>query len=176
MSQQREGVPEHYPGRVVDFPADVSRLVFGIYGVQSHDLDVRDRFIAKFYEHCARDGGPGRVERCQFRDAAGFDCDMLLTYALDSDQHDLWWQDESVQKWWRSLIDPNDAETGYWREVMTTAKERFNYAAGTEDKVGSAGFFLLVGNGRSWPRAAVLGERSSERNSTTAYERIADVI
>lgn len=144
MEQARDGVPEDYPGRVVEFPEGVEHLVFGMYGVQSPDAAVRERFIQDLSRFGALPGGPGRIERCRFRDGAGVECDMLITYALDIAPHEKWWQQDPIQQWWRALFDTGDSETGYWREVMYTDKDRFNYAAGTEDRVASAAVLPLA--------------------------------
>ena len=42
---------------------------------------------------------------------------------------------------WKNL--PTDGDTGYFRETMHVPRERFNYAAGTEDQHGSAAVFPL---------------------------------
>lgn len=144
MNQARDGVPEDYPGRVVAFPPGVEHLVFGMYGVQSPDPVVRDRFIQALSAYCALPGGPGRIERCQFVDSAGYDCDMLVTYGTDPAANAQWWARDDINRWWRALFENADPETGYWREVSNTRRERFNYAAGTEDRVGSAAILPIA--------------------------------
>ncbi|MGR8947673.1 MAG: phenylacetaldoxime dehydratase family protein [Gammaproteobacteria bacterium] len=143
MVAEVEGVPDDYPGRVVTFPDDVSHLVFGMYGVQSPHADIREIFIAELASLCDAEGGPGRVEHCRFVDNNGIACDMLLTYGVDRAAHDAWWQSAPLQKWWQSKAQDMQPEAGYWREVLNTDKDRFNYAAGVEDKVGSAAVLPL---------------------------------
>lgn len=144
MSSDPEGVPEDYPGRIVSFPNGVNHLVFGMYGIQSPDATARQRFIEELSAHCKAEGGPGRIELCHFTDNTGMECAMLLTYATDSAKHQAWWQNNTVQQWWLTTTNTADSDTGYWREVLHTDKDHFNYAAGVEDKVASAAVLPLA--------------------------------
>jgi len=144
MSNDADGVPDDYPGRVVAFPGGVSHLVFGMYGIQSPDANLRRKFISELSAHCENSGGPERIELCHFTDGADNVCDMLLTYATNSDKHRTWWQSNSVKQWWQQLNTSADSDTGYWREVLHTDKDRFNYAAGVDDKVASAAILPLT--------------------------------
>ena len=144
MSEVVEGVPEDYPGRVVAFPDGVSHLIFAMIGIQSPHAAEREQFASKIVALCDTSGGPGRVERCAFIDNAGVPCEMILTYAIDREAHRSWWHSEPVQSWWASCVDKANADTGYWREILSTDKDRFNYAAGVEDKVGSAAVLPLA--------------------------------
>ena len=144
MSDVVEGVPEDYPGRVVAFPDGVTHLVFAMYGIQSPDTNLREQFISEFLALCAHANGPGRIERCAFTDNGELECEMLVTYATDRKAHDLWWRSKPVQAWWLSCVNKAERNTGYWREVLSTDKDRFNYAAGVEDKVGSAAVLPLT--------------------------------
>lgn len=144
MSTEPEGVPEDYPGRVVSFPQDVKHLVFGMYGVQSPNDRTRRQFIEELSAYCEANNGPGRIELCHFTDNNGLACSMLLTYATDTEAHQAWWHDDNVQQWWTNITDAADGETGYWREILHTDKDRFNYAAGVEDQVASAAVLPLT--------------------------------
>lgn len=143
MSSEPEGVPADYPGRVVNFPDGVNSLVFGMYGVQSPDASIRAQFISELAALCELAEVPVRIERCCFIDSAGIDCDMLVVYDRSHASHHRWWQSDAVQTWWRGITSDPALDTGYWREILNTHKDRFNYAAGVEDQVASAAVLPL---------------------------------
>lgn len=137
------GVPDDYPGRIVGFPDGVSHLVHGLYGVQSRDAAAAAAFIATFCELCVLPDGPRHLERGRYRDAAGFDCEIMLAYWTDTAAEQRWRATPDVQAWWLALPLAG-SDTGYWREVLMPAKERFQYAAGVEDPAGSSAILPLI--------------------------------
>lgn len=141
---ERDGVPSDYPGRVVGFPDDVTHIVYALYGVQTRAARAASDFIAKLSAHCRRADGPRHVERGQYRDNEGWPCELLMAYWLDPAAYARWWRDAEIARWWQALPDMADRETGYWREILTPPKERFQYAAGVDDKAGSAATLPLV--------------------------------
>ena len=144
MSEQPEGVPEDYPGRVVAFPQGVSHLVFAMHGIQSPNESAREHFIVGLSEAFASLDAPVRLERCQFTDQKGCACDMLLSYCADHLAYAKWWQSPDTRDKWQALISAPDEDTGYWREELLTHNQHFNYAAGVEDKVASAALLPLA--------------------------------
>lgn len=136
----RDGVPEDYPGRVVAFPDDTTHVVMALVGVQGGDDAAHARFAADFLA-LADHGVTPRIERAAFTDVAGQASTVLVAYGADAGAWRAWWASATVQAWWSALAD--DGPCGYWREVMTVPRERFNYAAGTEDRVGSAAVLPL---------------------------------
>ncbi len=137
------GVPDDYPGRVVGFPDGVSHVVHALYGIQTSNAEAAAAFITALRDLAAQPAGPQHLERGRYRDAAGFDCEILLAYWTDIAAEQRWWTSAAVQSWWRALP-LTDIRTGYWREVLKPAKERFQYAAGVEDPAGASAILPLV--------------------------------
>lgn len=145
MSEQAQGVPDDYPGRVVTFPAGIDKLVFAMLGIQSPDEATRQQFILELSQQFAHLKAPVRLERCQFVDQNEQSCDMLLAYCTDHQAYQQWWQSAETQQAWQALTSSSKNEkTGYWREVLLTHKNHFNYAAGVEDEVASAALLPLA--------------------------------
>ena len=136
---QRDGVPEDYPGRIVEFPDGVDALVLQIFGVQSTDGEARRAFVDRVSNLAA---GADRLERGETIDVTGIPTSMLLTYWRDTRAANDWWQSDDVTRYWGGL--PTDGETGWFTERMTFPASRFNYAAGTEDRHGAAAVLPLV--------------------------------
>jgi hypothetical protein len=138
---ERDGVPEDYPGRIARFPEGTDKLVVTVLGAQGPDLAAQSDFI----ENCRRladlENGPGRLERGQTIDAAGVPASLLLAYWTDPAAAQTWWACDEVAGYWRAL--PVDQPTGYFYEQMVIPFDRFNYAAGTEDRHGSAAVLPL---------------------------------
>jgi aldoxime dehydratase len=139
----REGVPADYPGRIVDIPSTVTQLVCGIFGVQSRDPAAAADFVRELSAHCQRPGGPEHLERMDYTDAAGYASTVLLAYWTSREAHAGWWTAPETARWWSRLDREAHTETGWWREVMTPRAARFQFAAGTDDRAGSAAIMPL---------------------------------
>lgn len=137
----RDGVPEDYPGRIVGFPDGVTHVVLALFGVQSGTGEDHAAFVRDWQAVADTGGAVDRVERAVWTDGAGQASTLLVAYGTDAAAWRTWWSGAAAQSWWQGL--PQDGPCGYWREVMTVPAERFNYAAGTEDRVGSAGVLPL---------------------------------
>ena len=133
---QRDGALEDYPGRIVRFPNGTTKLVVMVFGVQGPDMVAQSGFVEKCHELAQLDNGPGRLERGQTIDSAGVPTSLLIAYWTDPDIARRWWDCSEVANYWQAL--PIDKTTGFFFERMTVPHERFNYAAGTEDRHGSA--------------------------------------
>ncbi len=142
-AKARDGVPEDYPGRVVDFPATMQRMVYALFGVQSDD-EARTRTFATTCAALARGSdGAAQLERCAYVDSAGIACTIMMGYWTDEAAYQRWWNSTAVQSWWQQCCTEASGESGYWREILSPRVERFQYAAGTEDQAGSAAALAL---------------------------------
>lgn len=138
-----EMLPESYPGRIVKFPSEVSHLVFAMFGVQAKNSESAEAYRQKLSALFKLENGPGNVERSHYIDPQGFHCDVFMTYWVGRNSFNQWVNSESVTMWWASLpVDP-DSDIGFWREVLSPHKDRFNYAAGVEEKAGAAALLPL---------------------------------
>ncbi|MEQ8661833.1 MAG: phenylacetaldoxime dehydratase family protein [Gammaproteobacteria bacterium] len=140
-AKQRDGVPEDYPGRITRFPEGTGTLAVQFLGVQGHDPQLRSAFVGSVLELASADNGAARLERGETIDPAGVPTSVILAYWTDAQAARRWWQSDAVQTCWRAL--PCTGETGYFAERMQFPAERYNYAAGTEDRHGSAAVLPL---------------------------------
>jgi len=140
--RDRDGVPEDYPGRIVGFPAGVTHVVHGVYGVQSADADEAAREVSRLATLMRFADGPLQVERATFPGPGGLHNEVLLTYWTSRESHARWWSDGRVAAWWEDR--PRHGDVGTWREVLAPDKTRFQYAAGVDDAAGSAAVLPLV--------------------------------
>ncbi len=138
---KRNGVPQDYPGRIVRFPDGTKQLVVAVLGAQDRDARSRTEFINAMTRLAADADGPARLERGECVDVSGMPTSVLMAYWPERDTSQRWWSSAAVTRYWRGL--PHDGDTGYFHERMSIPRERFNYAAGTEDKHGSAAVFEL---------------------------------
>jgi len=138
----RDGVPADYPGRIVAFPPGVSHVVMALIGVQSEVAQTHTDFITTLLDLCCGDLGPARIERAHHVDSAGLPTTLIIAYWSARNVADAWWASMPVHSWWAGL--PLTGEAGYFREILAIPQARFNYAAGTEDRVGSAAVLPLA--------------------------------
>ena len=132
------------PGRVVELPADATHLVFGMFGVQSRQSDTNGAFIDTLRAHFRRRHSPISIERAQYIDPQGYSCDLLLAYWLDREVYRAWSSQPEVAAWWAELPCNRTSEVGYWREVLSTPKDRFQFGGGGKQRAASAQFLPLV--------------------------------
>lgn len=137
----RDGVPEDYPGRIVDFPSGIDHLVIALIGVQGPDSARHEAFMAGLATLTAGESGPRRVERMHTTDAAGVATTLIEAYWTSAEAWRAWWGSAAVAGFWQQL--PLDGDTGYFLERMTVPAARFNYAAGVEDRHGAAAVLPL---------------------------------
>jgi hypothetical protein len=141
-----EGVPEDYPGRVNKFPEGASHIVYAIYGVQSKSPEITKQHAETLAALLGADGGAQQIERGSHVDAQGFYTELVMGYWLNREPYWAFSKQSDFSKWWDELpVDPV-SDLGFFKEVALTHKERFNYAAGTEDKVASAAILGLQGS------------------------------
>ncbi|MGE0486446.1 MAG: phenylacetaldoxime dehydratase family protein [Gammaproteobacteria bacterium] len=139
---RREGVPEDYPGRIVDFGDDATHMVIALLGVQGRDEAEHAAFLATLRGLAGAAHGPQRLEAGHHVDGAGSPTTLAMAYWTDRTRMREWWRSAAVAAWWQGL--PADGEAGWFCERMTIPKARFNYAAGTEDRHGSAATLPLA--------------------------------
>lgn len=140
-TRQRDGVPEDYPGRITRFPEGKDTLVLQFLGVEGADEQQRAAFLDAMLDLAANGDGAARLERGETIDPAGVPTSVILAYWTEPDAADRWWHSTAVQSYWRDL--PATGEVGYFSERMRFPAERYNYAAGTEDRHGSAAVLPL---------------------------------
>ncbi len=141
---EQENLPADFPGRMVEVPHEVTHLVFGIFGVQSRQPSANGMFIDALRAHCRRPSGPTLIERAHYVDPQGYACDVLLAYWLDREAYQAWMTQPAIADWWTGLPRDPSSDVGYWREVLMTPKERFEFAGGNDHKAASARFLPLV--------------------------------
>lgn len=140
-NSDQDDLPEDYPGRIVRFPTGTERLIVTLLGVQGEDPAARHAFIDDCTRLAQGAAGPARLERGECVDASGMPTSLLMAYWSDSTAAATWWDSQPVSEFWQALS--SDGALGYFVERMNLKSERFNYAAGTEDKHGSAAVLPL---------------------------------
>lgn len=147
MSETRteadEMLPEDYPGRIVKFPDDVNHLTFAMFGIQAKEPGVAEPYRRALCELFKLTDGPGNMERSHYVDPQGYHCDVFMTYWVGREAFQRWVRSAPVAAWWASLPTDADSGIGFWREVLSPHKDRFNYAAGVEEKAGAAALLPL---------------------------------
>jgi hypothetical protein len=142
----KEVLPEDYPGKIVAFPDDVTHLVSVMFGFQARQAEKAEPHRGALRELFALPDGPGWVERAHYVDTEGYHCDILLAYWVGREAFQRWNNSAAVSGWWAALpLDPA-SDVGVWREVMSAYKDRFQYAAGTEEKASAAALLPMVGS------------------------------
>ncbi|MFT4581929.1 MAG: aldoxime dehydratase [Gammaproteobacteria bacterium] len=134
-------LPEDYPGRIVRFPDGSEKLVIALFGAQGQDKSERLEFIENCTRLAALNHGPARIERGECVDSSGVPTSLLIAYWSDIEGSKAWQESDEFTRFWGKL--PILGDTGFFVERITIPQERFNYAAGTEDKHGSAAVFPL---------------------------------
>lgn len=144
----KESLPDDYPGKIVAFPDDVTHLVSVMFGFQSRDPAAKERCREGLRGLFSEADGPGWVERAHYVDPDGYDCDILLAYWVGREAFQRWNNSAPVAGWWSALsVDPA-IDVGVWREVMSAHKDRFQYAAGTDEKASAAALLPMVGSAK----------------------------
>ncbi|VTU31141.1 Phenylacetaldoxime dehydratase [Variovorax sp. SRS16] len=138
-----EMLPEDYPGRIVAFPEGIEHLVFAMFGMQGKSEEAANPHRKALCQLFELPDGPGNVERSHYVDPQGYHCDVFMTYWAGRDAFERWVHSETVTDWWASLSTDPSNDVGVWREVLSPHKDRFNYAAGVEEKAGSAAILPL---------------------------------
>ncbi|WP_395346283.1 phenylacetaldoxime dehydratase family protein [Variovorax sp. UC122_21] len=146
QASAREALPEDYPGRIVAFPEDVTHMVSAMYGFQSRTPGAADAQRQALQALFALPDGPGWVERAHYVDPQGHACDILLAYWVGRDAYLRWSASEAPARWWRELPADPAGGSGFWREVMSAHKDRFQYAAGTDEPASAAALLPMVGS------------------------------
>ncbi|MCP5198484.1 MAG: phenylacetaldoxime dehydratase family protein [Gammaproteobacteria bacterium] len=139
---EREGVPADYPGRIVDFGGRASHMVIALLGVQSTAEAQHAAFMDTMRGLAREAHGPARLEAGRHGGKVGVPTTLAVAYWTDRQRADDWWRSGAVSRWWQGLA--CDGEAGWFCERMAIPEARFNYAAGTEDRHGSAATLPLA--------------------------------
>lgn len=131
-----DALPEDYPGRVNSWPEGRTHIIFGIFGVQAKSQETARAMADEIVQHMRAPGGAGQTERGAYKDAQGYHHELVMAYWLDVDAYEKTRDSDAWSAWWSARSTDSNDDVGVYKEVMHTHLNHFNYAAGTEDKVG----------------------------------------
>jgi aliphatic aldoxime dehydratase len=141
-SSQTAALPPDYPGKTAMFPPSVTRLIYGIFGVQSRAAGAGGGYAADLEAHFARSGGPLAAEHLAYVDPEGAHCDVYLALWTDRERHERWMAGREFRGWWNAL--PLTGPVGVWREIIHADKDYYQYGAGVPEKGGMSTLGELV--------------------------------
>lgn len=172
----KEALPEDYPGKIVAFPEGVTHLVSVMFGFQAREAGNATAHREALQALFPIQDGPGWVERAHYVDAEGYHCDILLAYWVGRDGFQRWNNSAQVSAWWATLPTDPSSDVGFWREVMSAYKDRFQYAAGTEEKASAAALLPMVGSKKFgyWGSYRDRFPASRTDNFASAYKEMPD--
>jgi hypothetical protein len=135
-------LPPDFPGKTAGFPPSVTRLIYGIFGVQSRGAGAGDRYAADLEAHFARSDGPPVVEHLAYVDPEDAHCDVYLAFWTDRESHEQWMGGTEFRGWWSAI--PLRGPVGVWREIIHADKDYYQYGAGVPEKGGMSALGELV--------------------------------
>lgn len=134
VKPKQVALPSDFPARTIVFPDPISRLIYGIFGIQARVAEAGQKLASEFKALLSSANAPGGVEHLKYVDPQGSECDVFLTFWSDAERHKRWFAQPAVCAWWRAL--PITGEVGVWREVMNCSKDYYQFGGGGDRKGG----------------------------------------
>lgn len=142
MKNMPEGFKPNSNAWTAVFPETITNLVFAQFAVQSEDREAGAPLFERIRHSFSLPNGPKHLDRATSTDLAGKTNQIWMAYWESPETYSAWREQEEVQAWFGGVDVAENANIGFWREVLTVPTTHFETIHSGDNKDNGVSHFV----------------------------------